>query len=34
MEVTAFGDEGEKIMQMSAADFLDKYCNVAHIRLH
>ncbi|KAL6535996.1 hypothetical protein OROHE_012840 [Orobanche hederae] len=27
MEVTAFGDEGEKIMQMSAADFLDKYCN-------
>ncbi|KAL6588024.1 hypothetical protein OROMI_001002 [Orobanche minor] len=27
MEVTAFGDEGEKIMRMSAADFLDKYCN-------
>ncbi|KAL6550426.1 hypothetical protein OROMI_020914 [Orobanche minor] len=27
MEVTAFSDEGEKIMQMSAADFLDKYCN-------
>ncbi|KAL6585858.1 hypothetical protein OROMI_002502 [Orobanche minor] len=27
MEVTAFGDEGEKIMQMSAADFLDKSCN-------
>ncbi|KAL6551247.1 hypothetical protein OROMI_021735 [Orobanche minor] len=27
MEVTAFSDEGEKIMRMSAADFLDKYCN-------
>ncbi|KAL6558245.1 hypothetical protein OROMI_018595 [Orobanche minor] len=27
MEVTAFGDESEKIMRMSAADFLDKYCN-------
>ncbi|KAL6580894.1 hypothetical protein OROMI_006817 [Orobanche minor] len=27
MEVTAFGDDGEKIMRMSAADFLDKYCN-------
>ncbi|KAL6558424.1 hypothetical protein OROMI_018774 [Orobanche minor] len=27
MEVNAFGDEGEKIMRMSAAEFLDKYCN-------
>ncbi|KAL6576987.1 hypothetical protein OROMI_011263 [Orobanche minor] len=27
MEVTAFGDEGEKLMRMSAAEFLDKYCN-------
>ncbi|KAL6556940.1 hypothetical protein OROHE_006816 [Orobanche hederae] len=25
MEVTVFGDEGDKIMQMPAADFLDKY---------
>ncbi|KAL6583954.1 hypothetical protein OROMI_003243 [Orobanche minor] len=27
IEVTVFGDEGEKIMQMSAPDFLTKYCN-------
>ncbi|KAL6556932.1 hypothetical protein OROHE_006808 [Orobanche hederae] len=27
MKVIAFGDEGEKIMRMSVADFLDKYCN-------
>ncbi|KAL6578972.1 hypothetical protein OROMI_009188 [Orobanche minor] len=27
MEVIAFGDEGEKLMRMSAAEFLDKYCN-------
>ncbi|KAL6514959.1 hypothetical protein OROGR_020538 [Orobanche gracilis] len=27
IEVTIFGDEGEKIMQMSAPDFLNKYCN-------
>ncbi|KAL6580995.1 hypothetical protein OROMI_006918 [Orobanche minor] len=27
MEVTAFGDEGEKLMRMSAAEFLDKYYN-------
>ncbi|KAL6526733.1 hypothetical protein OROGR_015823 [Orobanche gracilis] len=27
IEVTVFGDEGEKIMQMSAPEFLDKYCN-------
>ncbi|KAL6534944.1 hypothetical protein OROGR_013619 [Orobanche gracilis] len=27
IEVTVFGDEGEKIMQMSAPDFLNKYCN-------
>ncbi|KAL6536683.1 hypothetical protein OROMI_026264 [Orobanche minor] len=27
IEVTGFGDEGEKIMQMSAPDFLNKYCN-------
>ncbi|KAL6562890.1 hypothetical protein OROHE_005477 [Orobanche hederae] len=27
MEVTVFGDEGEKIMHMSAAYFLDKYYN-------
>ncbi|KAL6578859.1 hypothetical protein OROMI_009075 [Orobanche minor] len=27
IEVTIFGDEGEKIMQMSAPDFLTKYCN-------
>ncbi|KAL6543438.1 hypothetical protein OROHE_010060 [Orobanche hederae] len=26
-EVTVFGDEGEKIMQMPATDFLDKYSN-------
>ncbi|KAL6584518.1 hypothetical protein OROMI_003807 [Orobanche minor] len=29
MEVTAFGDEGEKIMQMSADAFLDKYCTAS-----
>ncbi|KAL6523011.1 hypothetical protein OROMI_031359 [Orobanche minor] len=28
IQVTAFGDEGEKIMQMSAPDFLNKYCNL------
>ncbi|KAL6557498.1 hypothetical protein OROMI_017848 [Orobanche minor] len=28
IEVTVFGDEGEKIMQMSAPDFLTKYCNI------
>ncbi|KAL6580509.1 hypothetical protein OROMI_008533 [Orobanche minor] len=28
IEVTIFGDEGEKIMQMSAPEFLNKYCNV------
>ncbi|KAL6586201.1 hypothetical protein OROMI_002845 [Orobanche minor] len=28
IEVTVFGDEGEKIMQMSANDFMNKYCNV------
>ncbi|KAL6557882.1 hypothetical protein OROMI_018232 [Orobanche minor] len=27
MEVTVFGDEGEKIMQMTATEFLDKYSN-------
>ncbi|KAL6542576.1 hypothetical protein OROMI_024178 [Orobanche minor] len=27
IEVTVFGDEGEKIMQMSAPEFLNKYCN-------
>ncbi|KAL6558549.1 hypothetical protein OROMI_018899 [Orobanche minor] len=27
IEVTVFGDEGEKIMQMSAPEFLTKYCN-------
>ncbi|KAL6575286.1 hypothetical protein OROMI_012571 [Orobanche minor] len=27
MEVTAFGNEAEKLMRMSAAEFLDKYCN-------
>ncbi|KAL6503978.1 hypothetical protein OROGR_025901 [Orobanche gracilis] len=27
IEVTVFGDEGEKIMQMPAPDFLNKYCN-------
>ncbi|KAL6555537.1 Replication factor A protein 1 [Orobanche hederae] len=27
IEVTIFGDEGEKIMQMSANDFMNKYCN-------
>ncbi|KAL6526738.1 hypothetical protein OROGR_015828 [Orobanche gracilis] len=27
IEVTVFGDEGEKIMQMSAPEFLAKYCN-------
>ncbi|KAL6556975.1 Replication factor A protein 1 [Orobanche hederae] len=27
MEVTIFGDEGEKIMQMLGTDFLDKYSN-------
>ncbi|KAL6570327.1 hypothetical protein OROMI_014841 [Orobanche minor] len=29
MEVTAFGDEGEKIMQMSAGAFLVKYCTAS-----
>ncbi|KAL6565052.1 hypothetical protein OROMI_016502 [Orobanche minor] len=29
MEVTAFGDEGEKIMQMSADALLDKYCTAS-----
>ncbi|KAL6523010.1 hypothetical protein OROMI_031358 [Orobanche minor] len=28
IEVTVFGDEGEKIMQMSANDFLTQYCNM------
>ncbi|KAL6578962.1 hypothetical protein OROMI_009178 [Orobanche minor] len=28
IEVTVFGDEGEKIMQMSAPEFLTKYCNL------
>ncbi|KAL6588186.1 hypothetical protein OROMI_001164 [Orobanche minor] len=27
IEVTVFGDEGEKLMQMSANDFLTQYCN-------
>ncbi|KAL6588243.1 hypothetical protein OROMI_001221 [Orobanche minor] len=27
MEVTAFGNEAEILMRMSAAEFLDKYCN-------
>ncbi|KAL6571409.1 hypothetical protein OROHE_003052 [Orobanche hederae] len=27
IEVTVFGNEGEKIMQMSANDFMNKYCN-------
>ncbi|KAL6571353.1 hypothetical protein OROHE_002996 [Orobanche hederae] len=27
IEVTVFSDEGEKIMQMSAPEFLNKYCN-------
>ncbi|KAL6570103.1 hypothetical protein OROMI_014617 [Orobanche minor] len=27
IEVTVFGDEGKKIMQMSAPEFLTKYCN-------
>ncbi|KAL6524288.1 hypothetical protein OROGR_016722 [Orobanche gracilis] len=27
IEVTVFGDEGEKMMQMSAPEFLHKYCN-------
>ncbi|KAL6564991.1 hypothetical protein OROMI_016441 [Orobanche minor] len=32
IEVTVFGDEGEKIMQMSAPEFLNKYCNdPAHV---
>ncbi|KAL6584327.1 hypothetical protein OROMI_003616 [Orobanche minor] len=35
IEVTVFGDEGEKIMQMSTLEFLNKYCRrVPHIRLH
>ncbi|KAL6584175.1 hypothetical protein OROMI_003464 [Orobanche minor] len=43
IEVTIFGDEGEKIIQMSAPEFLIKYCNVKlnshigrvpHIQLH
>ncbi|KAL6561408.1 hypothetical protein OROMI_017009 [Orobanche minor] len=28
IEVTVFGDEGEKLMQMSANDFLIQYCNM------
>ncbi|KAL6557033.1 hypothetical protein OROHE_006909 [Orobanche hederae] len=28
IKVTVFGDEGEKIMQMSAPEFLNKYCNL------
>ncbi|KAL6572299.1 hypothetical protein OROMI_013257 [Orobanche minor] len=32
IEVTVFCDEGEKIMQMSAPEFLNKYCNdPAHV---
>ncbi|KAL6565180.1 hypothetical protein OROMI_016630 [Orobanche minor] len=27
IEVTIFGDEGEKLMQMSANDFMNQYCN-------
>ncbi|KAL6564975.1 hypothetical protein OROMI_016425 [Orobanche minor] len=27
IEVTVFGDEGEKLMQMSTKDFLTQYCN-------
>ncbi|KAL6584447.1 hypothetical protein OROMI_003736 [Orobanche minor] len=27
IEVTVFGDEGEKLMQMSANDFITQYCN-------
>ncbi|KAL6513006.1 hypothetical protein OROHE_019796 [Orobanche hederae] len=33
IEVTVFGDEGEKIMQMSANDFLDKYRNIPQMSL-
>ncbi|KAL6520820.1 hypothetical protein OROHE_017001 [Orobanche hederae] len=29
MEVTIFGDDGEKIMQMPASDFLNKYSNAS-----
>ncbi|KAL6565121.1 hypothetical protein OROMI_016571 [Orobanche minor] len=29
IEVTVFGDGGEKLMQMSANDFLTQYCNVS-----
>ncbi|KAL6570289.1 hypothetical protein OROMI_014803 [Orobanche minor] len=29
IEVTVFGDEGEKLMQMFANDFLIRYCNVS-----
>ncbi|KAL6565030.1 hypothetical protein OROMI_016480 [Orobanche minor] len=29
IEVTIFGDEGEKLMQMFANDFLTQYCNVS-----
>ncbi|KAL6578976.1 hypothetical protein OROMI_009192 [Orobanche minor] len=31
IEVTVFGDEGKKLMQMSANDFLTQYCNVSSI---
>ncbi|KAL6580395.1 hypothetical protein OROMI_008419 [Orobanche minor] len=33
IEVTVFGDEGEKIMQMSAPEFLTKYCNIPRMCL-
>ncbi|KAL6584469.1 hypothetical protein OROMI_003758 [Orobanche minor] len=33
IEVTVFGDEGEKLMQMSANDFMNQYCNNEPLRL-